>query len=376
MAVEVNFNSVSEKPLVLLSPLDWGLGHTTRCIPIIRELLRLHCRVLIACNSQQKAILEPEFPEISFRIIPGYRLRYGKNGWRTRWRIILQIPKILISINKENRWLMGLIDQERVSAVISDNRFGMHNKKIVTVFITHQLAIRTGFGSLADRFIKWLNYRAINRFSACWIPDYRGSMCLAGELSNPETLPVIPVRYLGALSRFIPLNEPVIRGHLLFILSGPEPLRSLFEEKIREQIKEYKGQVTLVRGCPGNQSPVTTNGLLTVYQHVNAATLNKLVCGAEVVIGRSGYTTVMDLMKTGKKSILVPTPGQAEQEYLAAYLYQKKLAYSVSQPDFSLTTALQALAQFPVQIPAYDMDSYKTVIKEFTDSLNRSSGVI
>jgi UDP-N-acetylglucosamine transferase subunit ALG13 len=369
LTADVNFNSVSEKPLVILSPLDWGLGHTTRCIPILRELTNLPCQILIACNSQQKAILEPEFPGIIYRIIPGYNLRYGKNRWRTRWRIIFQIPKILISINRENRWLKNILRELPVTAVISDNRFGLYNKKILTVFITHQLAIKTGLGTWTDRFIKWLNYRAINRFSECWLPDYKGAPALAGELSNPSVLPAIPVRYLGALSRFTPCQQPVAPGHLLFILSGPEPQRSLFEHTIRAEIEAYKGRVTVILGCPGNETPVTTNGLHTIYQHVDVTTLNELACSAEVIISRSGYTTVMDVLKLGKKSILVPTPGQTEQEYLADYLYRKRLAFTVSQDAFSLPAALQALAQLPVQIPAYDMDNYKTIVGEFVDSL-------
>jgi len=327
--------------------------------------------VIIACNSTQRVVLQAEFPELDYRILPGYDLQYGKSRRRTLGRIIIQIPKILISINRENRWLRHLLQQQPVDAILSDNRFGLYTKRVPTVFITHQLAIKTGLGNWADRIVQWFNYRAINRFSACWLPDHKDTDALAGELSHPAELPATPVYYLGPLSRFTSCNRPFIAGHLLFILSGPEPQRSLFEMKILDAVHTYPGQVTLVRGCPGNEVPVTTTAQLTIYQHVDAATLNELACSADIIISRSGYTTVMDILKMGKKNILVPTPGQAEQEYLATYLHQKRLIYAVSQEAFDLSKAIEALAQFPLQMHSRSMDTYKIIIREFIDSLSK-----
>ena len=127
--------------------------------------MELNYNVLVACNSNQKLILIKEFPEINYKELDGYRLRYAAKGWLTILYIILQIPKILIQINRENRWLKGLLLENKVDFIVSDNRFGFYSSKIPSIFITHQLSIRTGLGSLADKLIRFFNYRSINHFS-------------------------------------------------------------------------------------------------------------------------------------------------------------------------------------------------------------------
>jgi uncharacterized protein (TIGR00661 family) len=359
-----NFNITSKKPIVLLSPLDWGLGHTTRCIPIIHELLHQDCHVIIACNSTQKALLMQEFPQLTFVHLPGYNLKYGKKRWGTVVRIILQTPKILIKINNENTWLNIFLKSQPVDIIISDNRFGLHTHDIHTVFITHQLYIKTGLGKITDRITQWLNYLAIQRFSTCWIPDYKGEKTLAGKLSHPGKMPAIPVHYIGGLSRLISCQEQSASIDLLIMLSGPEPQRTIFENLLLQSLKYQPGKIVLVRGLPGETSnPIPAKDNLTIYNHAPARLLNKLICSSEFVISRSGYTTVMDLLKLGKKSILVPTPGQAEQEYVAAYLYENRLAYTVSQGHFSLSKALANARSFAYQLPEFPMEEYKEVIR-------------
>jgi uncharacterized protein (TIGR00661 family) len=354
-----------KKPLVLISPLDWGLGHTTRCIPIIRELVQQGCTIIIACNSVQKTLLISEFPQLSFVNLQGYDLKYGKTRWGTVLRIIFQIPKILTRINNEKRWLNIFLKQQPVDIIISDNRFGLQARSVYSIFITHQLYIKTGVGNIADKFVQWLNYRRIARFNTCWVPDYKGDQSLAGKLSNPRKLPSLPVQYLGGLSRLQPCNDEASPVDLLIVLSGPEPQRSIFENRLLRQLKGYTGKAVLVRGLPESMDDIKTEDNVTVYNYAPVNLLNKLICSAEYIISRSGYTTVMDLLKLQKKSIFVPTPGQAEQEYLAEYLYNKQLAYTVSQQQFSLQTALRAAHQFAYSMQAFSMEDYKLVIREF-----------
>lgn len=358
-----NFNNTSKKPIVLVSPLDWGLGHTTRCIPIIYELLHQGCHVIIACNSTQKALLVQEFPQLTYVHLPGYNLRYGKKRWGTIVRIILQTPKILIKINNEKTWLNIFLKSQPVDIIISDNRFGLYAPGIHTVFITHQLYIKTGIGNITDRFVQWLNYLGIQRFSTCWVPDYKGEKTLAGKLSNPGKLPAIPVHYLGGLSRLKTCQEPPTPIELLIILSGPEPQRTIFENLLLQSLKHQSGKKVLVRGLPGDSSLLQSTDDLTIYNHAPAGLLNELICNSEFVISRAGYTTVMDLLKLGKKSILVPTPGQAEQEYVAAHLYEEQLVYTVPQAHFSLSKAVAAAQSFCYQQTVLPMSAYKGVIQ-------------
>jgi UDP:flavonoid glycosyltransferase YjiC (YdhE family) len=370
----VKFNSSTRKPLILVSPLDWGLGHTTRCIPLIAELISLGCDVVIACNSTQKAILQQEFPQVDFAELEGYNMRYGKNRLATFGRLLFQAPKILTKIKQENQWLRAFLTQNRVDAVISDNRFGLYAPAIPTVFITHQLQVKTGLGAMADKIVLRWNYRKIRPFTVCWVPDSADSPSLAGELSHPASMPGIPVQYIGGLSRLSACATPG-EDVLLIILSGPEPLRTVFETLLLKQLAAYKGKVVLVRGLPAQQHLPSVPAHCTVYNHVDAATLHQLICSAKLVISRCGYTTVMDLLKLQKKSILVPTPGQAEQEYLADHLREQGLAYTVKQKDFSLSKALQEAAQFPYQTNATNMESYKPVVAAFADMLKKKKGL-
>ncbi|WP_207514822.1 glycosyltransferase [Longitalea luteola] len=346
----------------MLSPLDWGLGHTTRCIPIIHELLHQGCDVIIACNSTQKALLIREFPQLTYEPLTGYNLKYGKNRWGTIVRIILQTPKILTKINTENTWINIFLKSQAVDLIISDNRFGFYAPGIPSVFITHQLNIRTGLGKFTDHLAQWFNYRRIKNFSTCWIPDYKGEKTLAGRLSNPGNLPAVPVQYIGGLSRFNTCKDRTATIDLLIILSGPEPQRSLFEDQLLKALKHQPGKTVLVRGLPEGGNSLVSTADVTIYDHAPASLLNTLICDSALVISRSGYTTVMDLLKLGKKSIMVPTPGQAEQEYVAAHLHQQQLAFSVSQTDFSLPDVLAAAKAFAYQLHSFDMEVYKKTI--------------
>lgn len=370
MSGKIKFNTNTHKPLVLLSPLDWGLGHTTRCIPIIRELLRHGCDVVVACNHKQQSLLQQEFPHIRYVPLKGYNMQYGKSRRRTLGLIVLQVPKILTSVWQEHRWLKRFLKDNPVSAIISDNRFGLHAPTIPSIFITHQLLVKTSLGAFADRLTQISNYRMINRFDAVWVPDAANHNTMSGELSHPKHLPDIPIHYLGAISRLENCAGTNLQNDLVIVLSGPEPQRTIFENTLLKDLKNYKGKAVLVRGLPGNAGTVDPPGAnITILNHARAAQLNELFCSAEMIISRSGYTTVMDLLKLGKKSILVPTQGQPEQEYLGKHLQKEQLAYCVFQHQFSLMEALQEAAQFPFKKMDFDMEQYQHVVQEFVAKL-------
>ena len=163
-------NPTAERPKVLLAPLDWGLGHATRCIPIIKELLIRKCEVWVAASGDQKALLKEEFPFLPFVELPGYRIKYDKNRAFTLLRLIGSVPKILIRVKEENRWLRQFVEMERPDMVISDNRYGLWHSGLYCVLITHQLGIKSSWGAWIDRWIQRGHYRLIGKFSACWVP--------------------------------------------------------------------------------------------------------------------------------------------------------------------------------------------------------------
>jgi UDP-N-acetylglucosamine transferase subunit ALG13 len=329
---------------LLIAPLDWGLGHATRCVPLIRALCEMNCEVWLAGEGNQEDLLSKEFPGLSFLPLKGYRINYGRRN--LAGNIIFQIPSILRSIKEENKWLKKQVAEYGFEAVISDNRYGLYHDKIYSVFMTHQLCIKSPFGRWSEKILQRWNYHFINRFHECWVPDEAGENNLAGELSHPQQTPAIPVIYTGPLSRFEKKNFPEIKGHLLIILSGPEPQRTLFEEKILEQILYYEGTATIVRGLPADEKILPSTNQIFFYNHLQAKELNDEAAKAEIIISRSGYSTIMDIAALQKKSILVPTPGQTEQEYLAAYLMNKHFTFCVKQENFSLLQNLKEAERF------------------------------
>jgi UDP:flavonoid glycosyltransferase YjiC (YdhE family) len=332
-------------PKVLVAPLDWGLGHATRCIPIIRELLAQHCEVIIAAEGKVKALLQLEFPGLRFIHLPGYHIEYAATGWGLAVKIVAQIPKILFAIKEEQEWLARLLETERIDAVISDNRYGLYHPDIISIFVTHQLLIKAPF-KLAEDLLQGLNYQYINEFTECWVPDAAGEENLAGMLSHPEELPVVPVHYIGTLTRFQKDTTPAEETYIAIILSGPEPQRSLLEDIILEDIHDYTKPVVLVRGLPESTEELELPPHVTAFNHLPTAELAQKIKGASMVISRCGYSTVMDLITLQKKSILVPTPGQTEQEYLATHLMENSLAFCIEQKKFRLINTLELASRF------------------------------
>lgn len=366
-----NFNRKGRKPRILLAPLDWGLGHATRCIPIIKDLLTKDCEVIIAAEGPLLALLSAEFPSLLFLPLKGYRIRYSRSKAWLPFKIMLQLPRILRMVGFENRWLKNTVLEHEIDAVISDNRPGMYHREIPSVYITHQLLIKAE-NSLLEKWMQQIHYRYINRFSICWVPDMKedkNPAGLAGSLSHPEKPPGVPVHYIGPLSRFSKIDGMPKEYDLAILLSGPEPQRTIFEELLLKQLAGYKGKVILIRGLPGETRNVTTsNTAIQPFNHLPASELSSIIQRSALVICRSGYTTIMDLAALQQKAVLVPTPGQTEQEYLAAYLSEKKYFYSLPQKGFDLTKALEGASAFSFrQLPVAEM--YKVAINDLLKSL-------
>ena len=365
-----NINRVEGKMKVLIAPLDWGLGHATRCIPIIYELLSLNFEVMLAAEGNVKNLLQKEFPGLAFLPLRGYRVHYGKNKHWLSLRLLSQFPKLIRRIYLENHWLKKTIREHNIDAIISDNRLGLYHKTKPCVYITHQLKIKTGY-----RFTDWLaqkiHYFFINKYSFCWVPDSESENNLAGELSHPRLLPKTPVYYLGPLSRFEKIKVEKKYNYLVLI-SGPEPQRTIFEELVLKELKKIQETVLFVRGLPGTEKTVKCeNEKIEIHNHLSAADLNKAIRQSHIVISRSGYTTIMDLIKLQQKAILVPTPGQTEQEYLAEYLMQKKIFFYIPQNNFTFHNAIKAMAGFPFITINTEQDMYKDVIRGFVEQIRQ-----
>lgn len=355
------------KPVILIAPMDWGLGHATRCIPIITNLLNLGCDVILAASGAGRVLLKNQFPALTCLETRGYNIRYSRKRSLLPWVLLAQLPGIISTIYRERRWLKQIVEQYAVSAVISDNRPGFFHRNLPSVYITHQLQVKAG-----SRFVEWAirkaHYRFINRFNECWVPDYAGELNLAGKLSHPVVLPAVPVKYIGPQSRFSK-QELEKKYAAAVILSGPEPQRTMLENLVLKEASLCNGKIVLLRGVIN--APVLNskdNPSLEVYDLMNSDELNRLILQSEIIISRCGYSTVMDLIRLDKKAVLVPTPGQTEQEYLAGYLSVKKIFCCINQAQFSLTGALKEASGFAyrlAEIPVQHNDSIKSWVEKF-----------
>ncbi len=360
---------------ILVAPLDWGLGHATRCIPVINELLSHGCAVWIATGGSSLQLLRKEFPLASFLPLEGYRVFYhtAKNDFR--YTIARQIPKIRACIRQEHAWIEEMMDEHHFDIIISDNRYGLYSKKAYSVFITHQLNIRTGMGALADLLLQKINYRYIQRFDACWVPDFEGPENLAGGLSHPATLPP-RTRYIGALSR-LDKKKDGKKYDLLIILSGPEPRRTIWEQALLKELETYNGNTLVVRGLPGNSNPINAAASVQVVDFFSSDALSVAIRQSEWVVCRSGYTSVMDLVQVQHKAILIPTPGQPEQEYLATWLHQNKVFYTCTEDTFTLPQSLHNAATFPFDFSMFlpRLSAYKKHIDELLRGVRHHNSV-
>lgn len=356
----INKNSVFK---VLIAPLDWGLGHATRCIPIISSFIKSGAEVLLAAENETKLILQEVFPNLVILDLEGYRVKYQRKG-SFALKLFSQIPSILTSIKREKAWLEEIIKKHNIAIVISDNRYGLNSKNAYSIFITHQLSFLTGY-KIIDVVLQKINYRFIKKFDECWIPDIKGNENLSGALSHPKKFPQAVIRYVGILSRFRKLSVP-ITNDFLFLISGPEPQRTIFEEQLIKASDNILGRKVFLRGKPGAEEIITKTGTV-IFNHLSYEKLNQLISESEIVICRSGYSTIMDLSAASKKSILIPTPGQKEQEYLASYLNDKKgFVYLKSFNDLNKTIENIKEKSNPDVVPSFIDEAVNNLLEKLT----------
>jgi UDP-N-acetylglucosamine:LPS N-acetylglucosamine transferase len=320
---------------ILFSPLDWGLGHATRCIPLIKEAINAGHRVIIAADNGPYALLKSEFPSLEFIRLEGYEIKYPPNG-NMIFSMAVQLPRLVRKIILEFFKIKKIVSNHKIDWVISDNRYGLFGHQAKAIFITHQIHIKTG---IFEFFFNSINRWFIERYDECWIPDKESQQNLGGELSHPTLLPRNTL-YIGPISRFESRKALRENIELLILLSGPEPQRTLFENLIIQQLQHFSESVVMVRGLPLEANKLVLNGNLKVYNHLPDSELNQLLIQSRIVLSRSGYSTIMDLMALKKKAVFIPTPGQTEQEYLATRFKKMNIAPFQKQSEFNLKELL------------------------------------
>ncbi len=332
---------MEHKRRILVAPLDWGLGHATRCIPVIRALLKRNATVIIAGSGSSAELLKQEFPHLSHYSLPGYNPRYPANG-NMVLSMAAQLPRFIKTIYREHAAVNNLVKKENIDVIIADNRYGCYSSKAYSVFITHQLTILMppGFKRM-EPIVNRFNARQISRFNACWVPA--PDPVLLNNLL-PRQLPA-HARFVGYLSRFN-AQKTETKYDVVAIASGPDPQRKMLVNMLRAQLKEAPLDVYLVQGQPRGNEKIYPYNNFTEANHLGAEKLNTVMAQAGIIIARSGYSTIMDLIALGKKAIFIPTPGQTEQQYLAAQLMEQGIAFSMEQHNFNFRQAIKESDKF------------------------------
>lgn len=299
---------------ILFCVLDWGIGHATRSAVLIKQLIGQDNQITLATNGNALLLLQKEFPHLPIINLPGYNIHYASKPFFAL-SMLLQIPKLMRAIRAEKKIIDGLDDQ--YDLIISDNRYGCYSSRIPSVFLSHQLNIQTPFLWLT-RWANKLHHHFLAKYSELWIPD--DNRHLSGALSELSWSK--PIKRIGILSCFTPFPDTIKNIDTLIILSGPEPARTEFEKAILAYYRPAnKKKIVLVGGKPTGHKTFNNNAIEYIpYCSVEA--LNALVAASYQVICRSGYSTIMDLFQADYHGqiMLIPTPGQTEQEYLAEYL--------------------------------------------------------
>lgn len=334
----------SKELKVLVCPLDWGLGHATRCIPIIKELLSNGAEVIIAGDGYSLDLLKQEFPFLESIWLKGYRISFSR-FIPLSIKMVLSSPRILWRICKEHKEIDTIVTSRNIDVVIADNRYGLWNNRAYSIFITHQLNILPpSLFSFISPVLRSVVRKFILKYNECWIPDDPGSQNISGKLSHGYSIP-LNTSFIGPLSRFNSADTTStilssIKFDIIAILSGPEPHRSEFERILKEQLSNFNKKSLIIRGITNTNTEESTINNLTLIDHLPASSIQSLLNEDPVVICRGGYSTLMDLSFTGNKVICVPTPGQTEQEYLAKKGSSENRLVYCNQKYFSLNDCL------------------------------------
>ena len=333
---------------VIVSPLNWGFGHAGRMIPVALELRERGCDVIFAADSSLLEMAGRDLPGIRLVEIPGLRIRYSRHLPQYIC-IFLQLPRIIASGFTEHRVLRRLVRELNPSLVISDNRFGFYNRKVYSVYVTHQLRIPfPRFLRFLETPAAWLHRLIINRYDLCLVPDYPGGVNLSGRLSHGIRLPR-NIIYMGPISRFAG-PVPGFGGSsgdpsVCLILSGPEPQRTLLLEKVSEALRG--AETVILSTGPAPHAFAERYPSATFNTAPGKEQMSRIIAASSLVITRAGYTSVMELFMMGRGAVIIPTPGQSEQEYIGMYLDGKYGFITIQQDKLErLSEIVEGIAVF------------------------------
>lgn len=357
---------------ILICPLEWGLGHAGRMIPLALKLRQMDNEIFIGAGHEHLALFREELPGARLIEFKGFKPAYS--GILPQYLILLfKLPVLIWNIISEHNRLGKIVREHSIDIVISDNRFGLWHRGIKTVYISHmhripfpgRLKMLEPAGIHLHRFI-------IKKFSLCFIPDVRGELNLSGRLSHGLKLPS-NTRYTGILSRFSGQadsgrNEFLQGNRAVLILSGPEPQRRILKQKITDIFRNGNMHLTILEGRPGASRDAAVSGNIRSFSHLPSMEYRRLLLESDYIIARSGYSTIMELVSLNRSALLIPTPGQTEQEYLARYLSERGWFATADQKHLGTGLTMPPCRDLPAEaITAESMKLLDEALKELLD---------
>lgn len=357
---------------ILICPLEWGLGHACRMIPVAKRLHEMNNNIFIGAGENLLLLFKYELPGLKYIPFPGFRMKYS--GHLPQYLVVfLKIPSIIYHVIREHYRLKRIIIEHSIDIVISDNRFGLWNKNTKSVYVTHMPRIPfPAFFRFMEPIGVLLHRYIIKKYSICLIPDLPGELNVAGRLSHNVILPG-NVRYVGILSRFIGINPAgsIITekpDYCAVLLSGPEPQKEIFKQKVTKILIRKSRPAIIFEGKPEKTIKVYESQNIVYYNHLTASEMKKLILGCKSIIIRPGYTSVMELLSLNRSALLVPTPGQTEQEYLASYLSEKGWFTSTPQKNINQDTDISGgEGNWPPEIMKESLELLDKALKELLE---------
>lgn len=351
---------------VLISSLNWGLGHASRSVAIARKLSGMGAKVSFASDGVALDLYRRDFPDAEHYELPSYQITYAAKGDKFLSHIMALIPKMYKAIQAENKVVDQLVKEKRITHIISDSRMGIRNKNTLNAIVNHHLKVPfpKGWG-WAELVYEFVMRHYLNKFDQIWIPDFPDRK-LSGVLSE---LQLQDSYFIGPLSRMrakVPAAGTE-KYQLLAVISGPEPQRTFFEEILTEQLKSYPHNCMLVCGQASQDYDIQVTPNFRKKAFLNSNEMEAAWNESKMILSRSGYTTIMELASSGHPAILVPTPGQTEQVYLAEMLNEKGFYYTMDQENFNLSKALSESHKFPGLQTQISDDLLESVLLPFMD---------
>lgn len=347
---------------LLFAVLDWGLGHATRSLPLINILVEQGYRITMASCPRVLGFLHSHFPQAAQLELPSYNVQYRWNNMAMN--VAMKAPDLIQALEEERNIIRELHEKTPFNAIISDARYGCFMPTVPSFFITHQVRIKAR-KKLTDTMANKVHRQWMKNFDEIWVPDVAQLPGIGGELSHAA----MEQRrfYLGPTSRFqLPIHKDENPTYdWLFLLSGPEPARSQLEQQLLYLAHSHPDQkFVMIRAHDTNRSESTpSDDHVHIMDYTNSKHLETLVRQSRQVLCRSGYSTLMDLSAWQTSAVLVPTPGQPEQLYLADHI-SRHYHWPISmQSELDALPSYDAMQQARPLPPADQKENHRVVLE-------------